>query len=119
MMKQVIKGFTVFAIIVVNIMWAAWIFVAIWRGVDFNMIFNAIMMATLCLLCWLMVQRINALTGQKRDMIELANIEHKRYHRILEVIHDVKKLIADGDWREDSPADTLAAVKEKLDTCKE
>lgn len=118
-MKQVIKGFMVFAIIIVNIMWVAWIFAAIWRGADFYMVFNSIIMATLCLLCWLLMDRIEALVGQKRNMMELAEMEHRRYTGLCEVIREVKKLISDGEWREDSPADTLAAIKERLDACKE
>ena len=119
MMKQVIKGFMVFAIIIVSIMWAAWIFVAIWRGVDFFMVFNSIIMATLCLMCWLLTERIEALVGQKRNMIELAEMEHRRFADLRNIILDIKKIIVDGAWREDSSADTLAAIKERLDACKE
>ena len=118
-MKQVIKGFMVFAIIIVSIMWAAWIFVSIWRGVDFFMVFNSIIMATLCLMCWLLTERIEALVGQKRNMIELAEMEHRRFSDLRNIILDIKKIIVDGAWREDSSADTLAAIKERLDACKE
>lgn len=65
MIKEAIKGFMVFAIIIVNIMWVAWIFVGIWRGYDFNLVFNSIITATLCLLCWLMMRHNERLMEEK------------------------------------------------------
>ena len=119
MMKQVIKGFMVFAIIIVNIMWAAWIFVAIWRGVDFFMVFNSIIMATLCLMCWLMVRRIEAAESDRQNWIGVAGSLNKERTHLANTVEDLRTIIAHGERHGQSPADTLAAIKERLDACKE
>lgn len=82
-LQDAIKGFMTFAIIIVNIMWAAWILTAIWRGYDFHEVFNSLLMATLCLLCWLMSRRMERLANTNAMLAE----EVQR-------LEDVKKFVA-------------------------
>lgn len=82
-LQDAIKGFMTFAIIIVNIMWAAWILAAIWRGYDFHEVFNSLLMATLCLLCWLMSRRMERLANTNAMLAE----EVQR-------LEDVKKFVA-------------------------
>ena len=83
-MKDVIKGFLAFALITVNIMWAAQILLAIWRGADFYMVTNSVIAATCYLLMWLMVRRIEALSDSRREWME-------RARRLEEHIKDLQK----------------------------
>lgn len=82
-LQDAIKGFMTFAIIIVNILWAAWIFAAIWRGLDLTTVFNSLLMATLCLLCWLMSRRMERLVNTNAMLAE----EVQR-------LEDVKKFVA-------------------------
>ena len=97
MIKEAIKGFMVFAIIIVNIMWVAWIFVGIWRGYDFNLVFNSIITATLCLLCWLMMR-------QNERLMEEKNYWKQEYNDLVARIFNGEIHFADkplfnvGDW---------------------
>ena len=69
-LQDAIKGFMMFAIIIVNILWATWLFAAIWRGYDFTTVFNSLLMATLCLLCWLMSRRMERLANTNAMLAE-------------------------------------------------
>jgi cobalamin biosynthesis protein CobD/CbiB len=63
--KSIFKGLFVFCVIVSVATWAAWIFAAIYRGFNPIVVLNSILMATLCLLLWMMVRRNECLIEEK------------------------------------------------------
>ena len=113
-MKETIKKFAIWAIIVVNIMWAAWIFAAIWRGYDFYIVWNSIIMVTLFLLAWRMSRRIEALTEEKAKWKSIAAMADYEKGQIEESFYDIRRAISEAKTAGVAPQDILAEVEEKL-----
>lgn len=109
-----IKGFTAFAVITVNIMWAAWIFAAIWRGYDFHVVYSSVIAVTLCLLCWLMTRLTGKISAEKERYRFFASKTMEERQQVIEFFLEVRTLIDDGKQAGKPAQDILEEVHKKV-----
>jgi hypothetical protein len=74
--KTIIKGLFLFCVIITVVIWCAWILASIYRGYNPAVVFDSILMGTLCLLLWLMIRH-------NENLIEEKNYWKQQYNELV------------------------------------